>query len=303
MPEYTKEQYSKEPYSCEEHIKLLTERGLLIENEARAIKYIETIGYYRLSGYMFHLQNKASDNTFVPNTSFDDIINIYKFDKALRSIILEYIERIEVCIRAKISNHYSLRHGFFWYLDEKLFADQNAFSIIKEYVIENFNDPKEHFLKAFKWKYSNNFPPSIMVMEILTFGKVAKLYSGLNNDETKKAIADEFSLLPDHLSSWLIYINNVRNICAHHSRLWNKRVTANQPIIPQRKKNKFNGSIPENFNTSVYGIISIIDRLLSSFNKDNSFAAKISELVNTFNIDATLMGFPDDWKTNATWLS
>ena len=295
--------YTKQPYTNNSHIKLLKERGLIITDEIRAVKYLDSISYYRLSGYMFHLQNKSDNDRFIEGTTFDEIINLYKFDKALRGIILEYIERIEVCLRAKLSNKYSIKYGFFWYLNENLYADTLSYNIIKKDIIDSFENPKERFLISFKAKYTDeNFPPSNMALEILSFGKLTRLYSSLKNDEIKKEIASEFKQISSILAGYLIYINNVRNICAHHSRLWNKKVTADRPAIPQRKEYCFVGSIPEDFNTSMYGIISIIDRLLKSFNPSNSFIAKINSIINEFNVNTEVMGFPLDWKENAVWL-
>ena len=252
---------------------------------------------------MFHLQNKPTEENFIANTTFEQIIELYKFDKVLRGIFLEYIERIEVCVRAKISNKYSIKHGFFWYLDEALFADQKSYEIIKTEISSAFENPQERFLKSFKSKYTaEKFPPSNMALELLTFGKLSRLYKSLDNNDIKNEIALEFNQLPSFLASYLVYINNVRNICAHHSRLWNRKVTADRSAIPTRKKYKFNGSVPDDFNTTVYGIISIIHRVLEAFNPSNSFTLRITKLINEYKINTKLMGFPDDWKTEATWL-
>lgn len=249
--------YTKTPYTNHEHLNLLKERGLIIDNDIRALKYLDSIGYYRLSGYMYHLQDKKNDSRFVEGTTFSEIVNLYKFDKALRGLVLEYIERIEVCIRSKISNKYSLKFGFFWYLDSSMFADKEVYEIIKKEVSTAFVNPQEQFLKSFKSHYGDEpFPPSNMALEILTFGKVSKLYKGLDNIKLKGEISDELGQATSTLSSWLVYINNVRNICAHHARLWNKKVTADRPIIPNRTKYKFNVSIPKtpDFNTTFYCI-------------------------------------------------
>lgn len=297
--------YTKTPYTNHEHLNLLKERGLIIDNDSRALKYLDSIGYYRLSGYMYHLQDKKNDSRFVEGTTFSEIINLYKFDKALRGLVLEYIERIEVCIRSKISNKYSLKFGFFWYLDSSMFADKEVYEIIRKEVSITFVNPQEQFLKSFKSHYGDEpFPPSNMALEILTFGKVSKLYKGLDNIDLKGEISNEFGQATSTLSSWLVYINNVRNICAHHARLWNKKVTADRPIIPNRPKYKFNGSIPKtaDFNTTFYCITSIIDRLLKSFNEDNNFTKRLTELIISYDINTELMGFPEDWKTEAIWL-
>jgi len=78
--------YSKKALTIEEHIALLRKRGLVIEDTDRAQRYLESVSYYRLSGYMFHLQDKGSGTTFYPDTTFDAIINLYTFDKKLRCI-------------------------------------------------------------------------------------------------------------------------------------------------------------------------------------------------------------------------
>ncbi|WP_333597269.1 Abi family protein [Chryseobacterium flavum] len=296
--------YDKTPFSNLECIELLKERGLIIENNDRVLKYLDTIGYYRLTGYMYHLQDKKNDSKFKVDTTFSNIIDLYKFDKALRAIVLEYIERIEICLKSKISNKYSLKYGFFWYLDSKLFADYTVFESIKKEIDDTFKNPQEVFLKRFKSNYvDETFPPSNMALEILTFGKTSKLYKGLADIDLKKEIAKEFGQASSTLASWFVYINNIRNLCAHHSRLWNKKVTADRPIIPNRDIYKFNGSVPEgeDFNTTFYCIVSIMHRLLKSFNPDNTFTSKITNLIKTYNIDVELMGFPEDWETNATW--
>jgi abortive infection bacteriophage resistance protein len=86
-----------------------------------------------------------------------------------------------------------------------------------------------------------------MALETLTMGKLTRLYKALKNDTEKMQIASDFNLPSSILTSWIIYLTNVRNICAHHARLWNKRVTADQPLIPSREKYKFKGEITSNF--------------------------------------------------------
>ena len=140
-----------------------------------------------------------------------------------------------------------------------------------------------------------------MAFETLTLGKLSRLYKGLNNDAEKVEIASEFNCVSSLLTSWLIYLTNVRNVCAHHSRLWNKKITADRPTIPSREKFKFNGTMTDDFNTTMYGIVSIMNKLLLSFNPENRFILKIENLIEEYSIDATLMGFPADWKTEAHW--
>ena len=294
--------YSKRPFTIEEHIEILKERKLIIPNEDRATKYLNSIGYFRITGYMYHLQDPET-NFFNKDITFDKIIDLYKFDKKLRAIIIEYLERIEVALRAKITNGYSLSYGFFWYTKNQLYADLDVYQLINEEIQKKFESSQENFLRAYKFKYtSETLPPSNMALEILTLGKLSRLFKGLKNEEEKMRISREFNLPPTTLSSWLIYLTNVRNVCAHHSRLWNKKISADRPTIPSREKYKFNGEITNDFNTTMYGIVSIINRLLLSFNPENMFIEKIEALIEEYSIDTSLMGFPNEWKETATWL-
>jgi abortive infection bacteriophage resistance protein len=294
--------YTKIPETIEQCCSVLESRGLIIDNKERAIKYLRNVGYFRLTGYMFHLQSNDGNHIFVKGTNFDDIIALYQFDKKLRGIISEYLERIEIYLRAKLTDKYSFSHGFFWYNNSDLFDDKDIYDKINNEIKEAFDDPKEQFLKFFKHKYtSESIPPSNMALEILSLGKLARLYKALKNKDGKFEIASEFNLPSSTITSWYIYLANVRNICAHHSRLWNKKITADRPIFPTREKYKFKGETFDDSNTTLYGIISLIDRLLRSFNPQNTFTQKIEQLIEAYSIDATLMGFPEKWKVTANW--
>ncbi|SKC02773.1 Abortive infection bacteriophage resistance protein [Sphingobacterium nematocida] len=306
--------YTKKAFTVEEHIDLLESRNLIISDRDRARKYLESVSYYRLSGYMFHLQDKQKQSFFYEGTTFADVINIYTFDKKLRCIFLEYLERIEVCFRTRILNQYAVENGFYWSLHEKHFIGKPELLGEKEEVLsyehyvlksilEDFSTPKEQFLKAFKNKYtSETYPPENMFFEILSFGKMIKLYTCLKNNEAKNAVALSFRVPSGkHLVNWLLFLNDVRNVCAHHTRLWNRRFTANKLIFPSRKNNKIEGHIPEYSNSNIYGAIIVINHLLASFNPHNSFVKKVEDLVDQHSIAVKNLGFPDDWQTAAPW--
>lgn len=297
--------YTKPPFSVNQHIELLKSRGLDIPDEAKAFQHLSNIGYFRFTGYMYHLRDRNTrSHQFIDGISFDDIIGHYQFDKKLRILIFDYMERIEVALRAKLTDKYSLDHGFYWYVNMDLFDDNRIYDSINTEIKVKFKNPQERFLRAFKNKYSSeSVPPSNMAMEILTLGKLSRLYKGLKNNKEKMAIAQDFNLPSTILSSWLVYLTNIRNICAHHSRLWNRTLSADRPVIPTREKYKFKGDLSPDFNTSMYGVIAITDRLLTAINPTNSFIPKVMELLNQHPIDPLLMGFPEDWKINATWAS
>lgn len=244
---------------------------------------------------MYHLQTPDKSHHFADGTRFDEIVNAYKFDKQLRALVMEYLERIEVALRAKMTNHYSAAHGFFWYANRTLFADKVVFATILNGIDEEFKALKELFLKSYKRKYTTESrPPSQMALETLLFGKLVCLFKALTTDDLKLQITEEFGLPPSILETWFIWLSNLRNVCAHHARLWNRTMSAERPIMPNRKKNKFSVDMPENTNTTMYGATALINRLLHAFNPANSFVQQVETLIRNYQVDATLMGFPPD---------
>jgi abortive infection bacteriophage resistance protein len=296
--------YTKPPLSTPEHLQLLKERGLGISDEERAVKFIESIGYYRLSGYMYHLQSSDGDHRFHEGVTFNQIMETYYFDKKLRMLLLDYLERIEVSLRALMTNRFSLEYGFFWYTDVKLYDKREVFDLIQADLHASVGDEKEQFIKAFKSKYTaERLPPSNMALELLSFGKLARLYDGLKSEGSKNLIASSFGLPSSILSSWLVYLNNVRNVCAHHGRLWNRRITADRPIIPTRKKYAFTGYWDEHSNTTLYGAITLVTKLLDPISPNHKFRQKLMDLLDSFPIiNKRYMGFPDDWKQSSEFL-
>jgi abortive infection bacteriophage resistance protein len=295
--------YEKEPLTINQHLDLLIKRGLSVPNLKRAKKYLSTIGYFRLTGYMYHLQVNNGSHTFKHKVSFNDIILHYHFDKKLRAIVIDYLERIEVALRSKLTDYYSINYGFYWFTQYDLYDNKSIYDSINSEIVDRFLDPQERFLKHFKRKYTaESLPPSNMAMEVLTMGKLSRLYKGLRNNLEKTSIAKDFDLPSVILSSWLIYLNNVRNICAHHGRLWNRGITADRPTIPKRKKYQFNGEIPDDFNRSFYGVVAMIDRLLFNINPSNRFTEKITTLITEYpNINTKFMGFPENWRDEPAW--
>lgn len=275
----------------------------MISDEKRAIRYLDTVGYYRLTGYMFHLQKPDGSHQFNDGVDFDDIITHYQFDKKLRYLLLEYIERIEVGLRSMLSNTYSGKHGFFWYTNGDLYENQKVYDQMIINVADYMDQPSEAFLKNFQQKYtSEKYPPSNMMMEFLSMGSLSRVYSALKNDELKQSIATKFELPSNIVASWLIAITNIRNICAHHCRLWNRKLTADRPLIPGRDKYKFPEEIPADFKTSIYGGITLIGRLLTRINPGNSLYKKITNLIDEYpTIDVKEMGFPKGWRTSKNW--
>jgi abortive infection bacteriophage resistance protein len=145
---FTVVKYTKPPFTAEQHINLLQQRGLNIEDTEQAKKHLITIGYFRLTGYMYHLQSSDCQHAFYPGTTFQDVIQHYHFDKMLRFLTMTYLERIEIALRAQLTDNFSKEHGFFWYTKPELYDDLEVYNQINAEITDRFDEPQERCLRS-----------------------------------------------------------------------------------------------------------------------------------------------------------
>ncbi len=300
--EFARTEFTKSPKTTAEHLELLIERGLQISNEDRLIKYLNHIGYYRLSGYMYPFQVSDGSHKFKDATSFDKVLNHYIFDKKLRLLLLDYIERIEVSFRANICNSFSLQFGSHWFLDSNLFNNSSYHTDLISKVRNYCSDASEIFIKSYNQKYDfPDCPPAWMVMETLTFGNLASMYENLKDNDQKKSVAESYNTVVPLFESWLKSINFIRNSCAHHSRLWNRRIPL-KPKIPTRKGKRFLEQIDENTDKNLFGILSCMLFILNSISPNSQFKNRLKALFEEFpDVNIRHMGFHENWEQEAIW--
>lgn len=293
--------FNKPPFTYQQQLEQLHERGLQIPNIEKATHLLESISYYRLSGYWYPLLADKENHTFKESATFDTAFNLYCFDRELRVLIIQELEKIEVSIRAKMIYLLSHQNGAFWYQETNLFKNQISHSKTLVSLDNEYNRSDADFIVAFRNKYSNPLPPSWMLLELTSFGTLSSLFSNLKPTRTKRNIANYFGLDENTFASWLHSIVYIRNVCAHHSRLWN-RVMSIQPIRPitTRKTWIANKTISNN---KTYYILSMILYLLQTINPNNSFSKRFNELLEKYpNVDTRAMGFPLNWKQESLWI-
>ena len=139
-----------------------------------------------------------------------------------------------------------------------------------------------------------------MILEITSFGSLSKIYSLLNPGRNKREIARHFGLSDTVFSSWLHSIVYLRNVCAHHTRLWN-RVMSISPQLPQTPQNPWLTQAGI-LNKKTYFMLSMIKYFLHIVNPNNTFTSKVEDLLAKYpNDDIHAMGFPPDWKNEPLW--
>lgn len=294
--------FTKLAETPENHYALLLRRGLEISDPDRFYKYLKNIGYYRLSGYMYPFQLADGSHSFKPGIHFDTILQHYLFDKKLRFLVLDVIERIEISLRANISNTLALHFGPHWFLSGQYFNQPTWHEKFIDGVRETIRKSNEDFIRQYQLKYSDpSEPPGWMIMETVTFGEMASLYENLKDGPEKKEIAAAFHTQVSILESWLRSINFIRNACAHHSRLWNRKLPV-KPLIPVRKNNRFLENMNEDTNKRLYGVLRCMLYLLKVISPQTTFSQRLKALFSAYpEVNIHYMGFPDDWQEEELW--
>jgi abortive infection bacteriophage resistance protein len=285
----------------------MIERGLIVDDEDTTKHYLHQIGYYRLCGYTLPFQKGGGgqdQHEFKHPVEFSTILDRYVFDRKLRLLLLDAIERIEVSFRAALSNSIAQRHTPHWYQNSALFEpgyDHGAMiKQLKHQIVHNATTPEKeaqrdiHIRHYYNTYYEPDMPPSWMVFETISFGTISRIFEWLYKSETG-AVCTPLRVNHDTLSSWIHAISYVRNLCAHHKRVWNKTLTI-KPAIARKHKEKFQG------NNKIYGVMVVVQILLDQVAPDNTWAERFRDLMEEHpNIPLANMGIPEDWKTKPFW--
>ena len=320
--------FCKESLDLDGQIDLLESRGLALEDRAKAKHHLEDISYFRLSVYAraFCVQDDKS-HRFIAGTTFEQVLNLYIFDRGIRLLLMDAIERLEVSLRAQLTKILA-RHGPFGYLEPRLFHDdyikeqerpdgkrlKTEHKKIRDYLKKKLSEPqcKEEFLKAYREKYesSGKCPPVWMALEILSFGQISRLFANLRSPGDQTPIEEHYGFRFPILKSWFRSLTDLRNHCAHHGRVWNREFSS-KPMWPRKAPSQW-VFVPEELPTShmtinprrrLYYQLVIVATLLRVVSPDSSWAARLGNLLAR-NPDVPLisMGFPENWNQEPLWV-
>ena len=301
--------YAKQPKSNEELVALLQSRGLAADS-AKLLRILETVGYYRFTGYLYPFKSPNS-NTFRPNTTLETAWNIYMFDRHLRLTAMDALARIEIAVRAITTRcHTDFINDPFAYVNPanmpKLTQAKHGglLARIADSTHKASNDPKIRHLAT---EYGiMDYPPIWTMMEIVPLGTVTFYFHGLP-DGVQKAIADMFHVRPNVFGQWLMALKNVRNICAHHSRLWNFHIVA--PFTKRIGRDPHLAPFVEclerqpSFNyTTTFTALSLCAYCMGIIRPESKWKDRCRALLKTATPFVLRgMGAPNDWKTLAMW--
>ncbi|AZL54402.1 Abi family protein [Aliarcobacter skirrowii] len=287
-------QFSKSYLSYQEQIELLKSRNLEILDSNYALKKLSNINYYRLSAYFYPFFDQK--DTFRKDVTFEQIMQLYYFDKEFRTLVFFAIEKIEVYLRTQITRVVSEENGVFGYVDKNIFHNENLHISLLEAIKSETSRSKEVFVKDFYDRYEEEYLPVWAMVEIVSFNTLSKLFANLKEPIRAKIVKD-MGIKPFVFQRWLHTFTYVRNICAHHSRLWNKML-AIEPMIPKNQK------LFQNINNQkIFFVLTMILFILEKIDSEEfDFKKELKHLLDKYSIvDIKAMGFSDTWKELEIW--
>ena len=288
-----KRKFSKPALSVTDLITFMQGKGMVVADQPYAERCLTYLGYYRLKIYTRPFEDASKK--FKGGTTFEQIVDVYNFDRKLRLLCLDAIERIEVALRSHVINIMGAHGGPHFYYDEAFFQSKDAVTNMRQ-----LGERGKHLsITHYKAEYNEPHLPAIWCLtEASTFGQLSKLYADLER-RYRKEIAKGFGFDETICVSWFKTIATLRNICAHHGRLWNAELRVNAP----KKAKSYASDLADN--TRCYSRLIVLAALLKEIdpNGGHGWIPQLVDLIDNrpapVKLDA--MGFPNDWKTRAIW--
>lgn len=274
------------PISVDEQIKNLRDNNLIIDDVEYAKDVLNRISYFRLIK-AYGLGLKPKNGKYNENITFERIVKIYEFNSRLRAIIFPLIEDVEINLRCKLANYFSIKYGILGYEDPNNFVDKEVHAqFFKSYQLEEDRE-KSLFVRNFKHNYKEGKVPFYAAVELFTIGMLSKFYANMKTKD-KKAIAREFGVGDIYLESWVRSLTDVRNICAHYGRLYNIKL----PIKPLACK-----GYPSGYNYRIFGTILTLKYLVVNRSLWVAFRTDLTALIEEYKeyIALEAIGFPEKW--------
>jgi abortive infection bacteriophage resistance protein len=294
--------YTKSPLTFEQQADLLLSRGMAGER-AVMVSRLAVVNYYRLSGYWYTFR-KLPEQAFQSGTTFEKVWTRYAFDRRLRLVVMDAVERVEIAFRTQLAYHHAHKYGSpFAYADNPsalpgLSADQRNRFLAK--LADEMHNSKETFAEHFRNKYGQDhaYMPIWVASEIMTFGEMLTLYRG-SAQPIRQAVAASLGVHVKVVESWLLTLNTVRNVCAHHGRLWN-RALGTKPMIP-RHDPQWHTPVGVT-NDRMFGVLTILKFCLDRIAPQSGWPGRLTQLLDEFpSVPRSGMGLPGDWQACPIW--
>lgn len=302
-------EYNKPATTVEAQVAQLCARGLVCPDVSRAVRHMRTIGYYRLSAYWLPFEDppapgETRSKRFSGGTSWDDVIELYSFDRKLRLLVMDGIDRAEVAVRASWTNRLTLVHGSHAHLNTDLFLNGFEHARMVAQMAATVEKSKEVFVEHYRSKYTKPYLPALWsVCETMTLGQLSMWVANTKDHAVKDAVAKDVGLpTKETVEGVLHHLAYVRNICAHHGRLWNRKFVKRIPLIKRLGSQIITEPPQGQPKNLIYNTLVVLLTIMQAQGGGSDFRASlINLLASTEEQRRVSMGFPADWQARPIW--
>ena len=270
----------------DEQLRLLKDRGLIIDDEEKALSVLKSINYYRFSGYSLTLRH---NDVFDNGVTFENIYELYMFDEKFRNIVMQYCGIVEVTFRSYISYYHSEKYTPMGYLDHVNFEDISRHSNFLVELDGEIDRSDDYFIAHHKNDLNSVFPFWVAI-EVTSFGVLSKLYKNMKREDRTALAKKYIGYGRKYVENWLQCCSYARNIAAHGGRFYNRHLKSCRVNINGKRYPGVNNESPFAF------IIAIYNMLPSDRVKD-MMISDLESLFASFSFaHIKYLGFPSDWK-------
>ena len=286
--------------SIQDQINLLLQRGMLIPDQGTATRILSQVSFYRMRGYwepFIDRTTSGNGRNFRAGTTFDAIVERYHFDRQLRTMLLDAFNPIEVSIRTQWTYHlaYMQRRGPSAHWDRGLFSkayDDNLLDLHRSY--------KRHGQRAHRYDFANC--PIWAIVETMSFGQLSRWY-GDTTPQVRQQVAQTYGLDERIMGPLLRHLVPIRNICAHHDRLWDRdfitKLTVPRRLGQYRQPRAFFNPVDTG---KIYNTLVMIAHLTKVIADNGDWAQSLITLMNQYgNVPHNRMGFVTSWQNLDIW--
>jgi abortive infection bacteriophage resistance protein len=291
---------AKPATTLDEQIALLRRRGMAIADEDQARHHLGHLNYYRLRGYWmgFEQPDGSGEHTFRPGTTFEAVIELYDFDRRLRLEINDAIECFEVSLRTRWAYVLGHRDGPTAYRNPDLFRASHP--MLLQRVEALCKDRREPFLRHYLERGEE--PPIWALCETMSLGDLSRWLRSLKNHCDRQTIADAYGLHERFFCSFVEHLAHIRNVCAHHARLWNKHLIVATLALPKKplelvEQLQYDPAQAKR----LYNALTLLAWLMRIISPRSTWCERMRALITERPDLWADMGFPLDWRSFDLW--
>lgn len=281
-----------------QQVEFLSSRGLLMGDAHKAKRHLEHINYHRLLPYWEVLLDETG--RFRKGASFESVLRRYTFDRKLRLLMLDAIERLEVSIRSRWSNHMAVRHGPLCLAEGEHFQDRRVHQRSYESVLHFYMGSEDEYVRRFRERYARGQAPPVWICsEMLSLGQLAHWLANLRDPRDLHAVCYSYQLHSECFLSFLNHLTEVRNLAAHHSRLFDRMLTSF--LFPEDPPDGL-VSLENASQGRIYNTVVMLDYLLGVISPGHSWTRRLVHSLSRHSDLPDEMGFPLGWKAREPFL-